>query len=250
MIRARKAVAGARRRRGGRDGSSRGELGVAAAGEHGHDRLGVRRQRRDGAVRRSGARDREGSRQTGEPRKSGVNLQDHDVRHAGQQAGDGQGLRGSAARAGGRRDLHDLRRRLRRAGRAGVDQRRQAHDRALHRHRPDGPEALRGEGAPCVLLRQRRAGRRLGDGRVRVAARLARRGARDRHGDRLLPERRPGVRGPLAPARRQHRRGGDVPVARRQPGVLAERRHAAERRGRGRDRHRRRPAPSERRLRS
>ena len=34
-----------------------------AAGEHGHDRLGVRRQRRDGAVRRSGARDGEDSRQ-------------------------------------------------------------------------------------------------------------------------------------------------------------------------------------------
>ena len=38
-------------------------------------------------------------------------------------------------------------------------------------------------------------------------------------------------------ARRQHRRGGDLPVARRQPRVLAERRHPAERRGRRRDRH-------------
>ena len=72
----------------------------------------------------------------------------------------------------------------------------------VHRHRPDGPEALRSEGTARVLVRQRRAGRGLGDGRVRLEARLARRVARDRHGHRLLPQRRPGVRGPLAAARR------------------------------------------------
>ena len=43
---------------------------------------------------------------------------------------------------------------------------------------------------------------------------LAERVARDGHGDRLLPQRRPGVQGPLAAARRQDRHRGDVPVAR------------------------------------
>ena len=49
---------------------------------------------------------------------------DHDVQHAGEQAGDRQGVRGQAARPGRGRHLHDVRRRLRGAGRAGVDQRR------------------------------------------------------------------------------------------------------------------------------
>ena len=69
------------------------------------------------------------------------------------------------------RDVHDVRRRLRRSGRAGDDQPRRARGRAVHRHRPDGPEALRREGQARVQLRQRRAGRRLGDGAVRLRRR-------------------------------------------------------------------------------
>ena len=45
---------------------------------------------------------------------------------------------------------------------------RHAHGRAVHRHRPDGPEALRLQGQARVQLRQRRAGRGLGDGGVGV----------------------------------------------------------------------------------
>ena len=67
-----------------------------------------------------------------------------------------------------RHHLHDLRRRLRRTRRAGGDQRRQARDRSVHRHRPDGPEAVRPEGKARVLLRQRGPGRGIGDGAVRV----------------------------------------------------------------------------------
>src|SRR5919199_1354251 len=63
----------------------------------------------------------------------------------------------------------------------GGDRPRSARRRTVHRHRPDGPEALRSKGAPRVQLRQRRTRRRLGDGAVRVEPRLADRGARDRH---------------------------------------------------------------------
>ena len=49
---------------------------------------------------------------------------------------------------------------------------------------------------------------------------LEERVARDRHRDRLLPQRRAGVQGPLHAARREDRDRGDVPVARRQPGVV------------------------------
>ena len=68
------------------------------------------------------------------------------VQHAGQQARDREGMCAEAALAGLRRDHDHLRRRLRRAGRPGGDQRRQAHRRGLHRNRSDGPEALRAEG--------------------------------------------------------------------------------------------------------
>ncbi len=106
---------------------------------------------------------------------------DHDVRHAGQQARDRQGVRAEADRPGRERHLHDLRRRSRGAGRAGGDQPRHPGRRAVHRHRPDGAEALRHEGAARLQLRQRRPGRRLGDGAVRVGPRLADRVARHRH---------------------------------------------------------------------
>ena len=66
--------------------------------------------------------------------------------------------------AGRRRDVHDLRRRLRCTGGAGNDQRGHPHGRAVHRHRPDGPEALRRKGPARLLVRERRPGRGLGNG--------------------------------------------------------------------------------------
>ena len=114
---------------------------------------------------------------------------------------------------------------------------REAHGRGVHRHGSDGPEALRCEGAARLLVRERRAGRGLRDGRVRLEARLADGLARDGHGHRLLPKRRAGVREALHAARREDRGEGDVPVARRQPGVVAEHGDTAQRRGRGRHRH-------------
>ena len=50
---------------------------------------------------------------------------------------------------------------------------RQADDRPLHRHRPDGAEAVRHGGQARVQLRQRRPGRGLRDGGVRLAEGLA-----------------------------------------------------------------------------
>ena len=118
---------------------------------------------------------------------------DQDLRHAGQQAGSRQGLCAEAARRRREHHLHDLRRRLRRARRAGDDQPRRARGRAVHRHRSDGAEAVRPEGQARVQLRQRRAGRRLGDGAVRVGQGLAHCRPRDGRCDRLLQGRRPGV---------------------------------------------------------
>ena len=72
------------------------------------DRLGVRRQGRDGAVRRSGARRCPDSRQAGQRkrRRQRAPAPDRHVRHAGQQARDREGVRGEAARPGRRRHLH------------------------------------------------------------------------------------------------------------------------------------------------
>ena len=183
------------------------------AGVADRDRLGVRLEGRDGAVRRAGARRGAAARQADqrEGRRRRPAAADQDLRHAGQQAGDREGVRPEAARPGREHHVHDVRRRLRRTGRAGDDQPRRARGRAVHRHRPDGPEALRREGQARLQLRQRRAGRRLGDGRVRLEEGLAHGGDRDRHRDRLLQERHRGVPGPLEAARRQDRRAGDVP---------------------------------------
>ena len=54
--------------------------------------------------------------------------------------------------------LHDLRRRSRRAGRAGGDQSRHPRGRAVHRHRSDGAEALRRRraGSPSASATSRR----------------------------------------------------------------------------------------------
>ena len=118
---------------------------ASAAAQADRDRLGIRLEGRDGAVRQPRPRGckrpcRSGQRPRG---RQGPAAEDHHVRHAGQQAGDRQGVRGEADRPGRRRHLHDVRCRLRRTRRAAVDQRGQAHGRAVHRHRPDGPEALR-----------------------------------------------------------------------------------------------------------
>ena len=101
-------------------------------------------------------------------------------------------------------------------------------DRAVHRHRSDGAEALRPEGQPRVLVRQRRPGRGVGDGAVRVGQGLEVGRARDGHRHRLLQGRRQGVQGAVHPARRQDRRAGELPVARQHE--PAERDHQAERR--------------------
>ena len=152
--------------------------------------------------RRAGARDSEVAHRRHQQDELDEAAAPH-VQHAGQQAGDREGLRAQAPRAGRRRDHDDVRRRLRRACRAGLDQPREADGRGVHRHRPDGAEALRPEGSTRVLVRQRCPGRGLGHGRVRMEARVAERVARDRHGHRLLPQRRPGVRGPLHATRRR-----------------------------------------------
>ena len=79
--------------------------------------------------------------------KGGVNgrpLQDRHLRHEQQQRRQGEVVRGEPARQGCERHLHDLRRRLRDAGRAGVDRRRGKLTLVhMHRHRPDGAEAVR-----------------------------------------------------------------------------------------------------------
>ena len=124
-------------------------------------------------------------------------------------------------------------------GRPGGDQPGRARGCTVHRHRPDGAEAVRPEGTPRVHVRQRGSGRGLGDGRVCVVEGLAQRGARDRHRDRVLQERRAGVRGTVEATRRQDRGERDVSVRagrRRKRGVVAGRDDATER-GQGR-RHR------------
>ena len=116
---------------------------------------------------------------------------------------------------------------------AGGDQPRDPRGRTVHRHRPDGAEALRHEGQARLQLRQRRAGRGVGDGRVRVEAGLEDRRARHEHAARLLQERRPGVRGPVHPARREGRRAGELRDRCQQ---REHRRQPPERRQGGRDR--------------
>ena len=61
-----------------------------------------------------------------EGRRQRPSAADQDLRHAGQQAGDREGVCPEAARPGREHHVHDVRRRLRRAGRAGDDQPRRA----------------------------------------------------------------------------------------------------------------------------
>ena len=127
-----------------------------------------------------------------------------------------EGVRARAARPEPAGHLHDLRRRLRDAGRPGVDQQGPAHDRAVHRHRPDGAQALRRAGQAGVQLRERRAGRGVGDGRSTRCRRAGRRprSARTRCSS---TSRTSSTRSQaLHAARRQGRRAGDVRELRRQ----------------------------------
>ena len=169
-----------------------------------HHRLGVRQHGRHEALRHSGlgrstAAGRKGQR---EGRSRRPEAADPDLRYAGEQPCDCEGVRPAPAWTEGQRPLHDLRCRLRCAGRQGGDRPRCPCNRTLYRYRPDGAEAVRPEGAPGVQLRQRRTGRRVGHGPVRAEQGLEDSGPRDRHGHRLLQERGPGVRSPLQAARR------------------------------------------------
>ena len=128
----------------GRGGDRRDRAcGVADADR---DRLGVRRQGQHGAVRRACARrgedpgqadQREGRRQRAASSGSSPATRRTTTRPRRRRAPRACSGKGADI------DLHDLRRRLRDTGRPGVDQRGQAHGRAVHRHRPDGAEALR-----------------------------------------------------------------------------------------------------------
>ena len=64
-----------------------------------------------------------------------------------------------------------------------------------------GPKRFGKPGKLAYQLRQRRAGRGLGDGRARVEERLEDRGPRDGHRDRLLQGRRDRIQGALPAAR-------------------------------------------------
>ena len=98
----------------------------------------------------------------------GRKLQIRDLRYAGERPRNREGVRSAPARTEGQRPLYDLRCRLRRTGRQGGDRPRRPCDCAVYRHRPDGTEAVRPEGAPGVQLRQRRTGRGVGHGPVRA----------------------------------------------------------------------------------
>ena len=137
------------------------------------DRLGVRQQGQHGAVRRARAGGGEGPHQA-DQRKGGVVGRPLKIMTCDTNNNNPAKAKSCAASLLGKGaniifttcDVD-----FATPGRAGGDQPRQADDRAVHRHRPDGPEALRRGGQARVQLRQRRAGRGLGDGRVRVPAR-------------------------------------------------------------------------------
>ena len=98
----------------------------------------------------------------------------------------------------------------------GGDQARRARGCAVHRHRPDGPEALRRQGqasrSASATWRRTRAPRwpstRIEGLAVGATSRPTR--------CRLLQERRPGVRDPVQAARRQDRRQGELRDRRQQ----------------------------------
>ena len=126
------------------------------------------------------------------------------LQHAGQQAGDREGVRAEAPLQGAdvimtTCDVDYAAPVVQEAINAGSSPSR------LHRHRPDGPEALRAEGEARLLLtatsRRTRARRWPSSRGSRAGA--PRRSRRTRY--RLLPQRRSGVQGALEAARREDR---------------------------------------------
>ena len=172
------ATAGARRDRERAWRRRRGTRPQAGEGAD-HHRLGVRQHRapwRRSTLRRLAAAQLRVAKVNAKGGVGGRKLRDPDVRYAGEQPCNCEGVRVCVCSdEKAERHLHDLRRRLRRAGRQGGDRPRCPCNRAMHRHRPDGTEAVRPEGRPGVQLRQRRAGRRVGDGPVRAGAGAGRR---------------------------------------------------------------------------
>ena len=136
------------------------------------DRLGLSTAREHGPVRRAGARRREGRRSKKINAAGGVNGRQLRILTCDTQNNNPAKTRSRAPRSliGKGADIGWVT--------CDVDyatpvvqeaiNRGHARGRAVHRHRPDGTEALRGEGRARVQLRQRRPGRGLGDGGVRV----------------------------------------------------------------------------------
>ena len=142
-----------------------------------------------------------------EGRRQRAAAPDRHLRHEQQQPGQGEVVRGEPARQGrarssSRRATSTSRRRSCRSRSSaasstiapciGTDQM--------------GPKRFGKAGQARVQLRQRRPGRGLGDGRVRVSQGLADGRPGHEHAARLLQERRPGVRQAVHAARRQDRR--------------------------------------------
>ena len=111
----------------------------------------------------------------------------------------------------------------------GGAQRPPAHDRAVHRHRPDGAEEVRQGRQARLQLRQRRAGRGLRDGPGRLESRLEDGRPRKGHGDRLLQGGRDRLQGALQAARRQDQVRDDVPGHGLRRQQRPERRHRDQR---------------------
>ena len=177
-------------------------------------RLGARQQRADGAVRRAGAR-RGASIELNKVNKKGVHRpQDRaqDVRHAERRPDGLEGVRRPADQPGREDHLHDVRRRSRRAGRAGV--------RSTHHLLTV---------APCIGTDQMGPKRFGTAGKLafsfgnvaqdegsamaagRLEARLEDGRPREGHGDRLLQGRRERLQGALQAAGRQDQVRDDVP---------------------------------------
>ena len=186
-----------------------------AQGVADHDRLGVRQQGRDGAVRRPGARRGSVARQAveREGRRRRPPAADQDLRHAGQQAGDGEGVRAEAARAAARTSSSppatstSRRRSCRRRSTAACSRSRRA---SAPTRWARSASARRASSRSASATSRRTKARRWRSTRRAKGWRIGR--ARDRRRDRLLQERRPGVQGAVHAARRQDRRPGDVPL--------------------------------------
>ena len=173
----------------------------------------------DGAVRRARAcrgedRDRQGQ-QEGRRRPQ-------DRHPAATRSSDGNATSTACAAKlisrGRKHHVHDLRREPRGSGRAGGSQ------SACSRSRRASAPTRWARSASVkwqarLQLRQRRAGRRVGDGPGRLGSRLEDGGPRHRQRDRLLPGRRDRLQGTVHAARRQDQLRDDVsgsPVRRQQ----------------------------------